>query len=226
MKRKISLSFMTVFILTIVMSFTAFAYGWESDDIGTYYWSNKDNTEWYADGWYWVPVDESGRAFCYYFDSDGYVLKNTDIDGWTVNENGAWVIDNIPQGMWISIPSDYYDVPVSTEGLSNSSLGGKYYYMYSDGRLSDKYLTVSVVDEETLTVVEYSTSVSGSWYFSSPQELKKRTENSYFLSFGGSEEYVFNSDGTLQIYIVSTQQNNGEYYNMRSLYRTYKKADE
>lgn len=88
MKRKI-LCVMVVLILTMSMSITAMAAEWKQDDIGWMYLeddgSNPFNT------WKWVGDK------CYYFGADGYMLANVVTpDGYTVDENGAW-IQSIPK---------------------------------------------------------------------------------------------------------------------------------
>ena len=78
--------------------------GWMIDPTGnTYYLNpNSDNTKGkMVTGWAWIP-DASGVKKCYYFNpvSDGYrgrLLKNTVIDGSTVNAEGAWTVNGVVQ---------------------------------------------------------------------------------------------------------------------------------
>ncbi len=72
-------------------SITSFA-AWHSDSNGCW-WQNDDGTR-PADTWQWIDGDNDGLAECYYFDSNGYVLKNTVTpDGYTVDANGALTIN-------------------------------------------------------------------------------------------------------------------------------------
>ena len=52
-------------------------------------------------GWLWIP-DANGVKRCYYFNpvSDGYrgkLLRNTVIDGSTVNADGVWTVNGVVQ---------------------------------------------------------------------------------------------------------------------------------
>ena len=43
--------------------------------------------------WAWIDTDNDGMAEGFYFDSNGYVLRNTTTpDGYQVNRIGAWVV--------------------------------------------------------------------------------------------------------------------------------------
>ena len=52
-------------------------------------------------GWVWIP-DANGVSRCYYFNPNsdgtrGKLLKDTTIDGSTVNADGAWVVNGVVQ---------------------------------------------------------------------------------------------------------------------------------
>ena len=52
-------------------------------------------------GWVWIP-DANGVKRCYYFNpvSDGYrgrLVKNTVIEGSTVNADGVWTVNGVVQ---------------------------------------------------------------------------------------------------------------------------------
>ena len=92
---------------TIIMPITSFASGWQgNDNIGWWYGTNENNTTWYQDGWHWVDGNNDGIAECYYFQNDGYVLRNTFApDGSLVNASGAWVIGETVQTKSVSLPA-------------------------------------------------------------------------------------------------------------------------
>lgn len=49
-------------------------------------------------GWQWIDTDSNGVSECYYFTDNGELLTNTTTpDGYTVNENGAWVTNGVVQ---------------------------------------------------------------------------------------------------------------------------------
>lgn len=86
---------MAALSLTLGSTMTSFA-GWQSDANG-YWWQNDDGT-WPANTWQWLDGNGDGIAECYYFGPDGYMLSNTTTpDGYTVNADGAWTIDNFTQ---------------------------------------------------------------------------------------------------------------------------------
>lgn len=78
--------------------------GWVTDPDGNIYYCNpiSDNTRGkMMTGWVWIP-DANGVKRCYYFNpvSDGYrgkLLKNTVIEGSSVNADGAWIVNGVVQ---------------------------------------------------------------------------------------------------------------------------------
>ena len=80
----------------VSMSITAFAGEWKQDAIG--WWYQNDDGSYLTNCWQWIDGNEDGIAENYYLDDNGYCLMNTVTpDGYTVNENGAWVIDGVIQ---------------------------------------------------------------------------------------------------------------------------------
>lgn len=82
-----------VVTLAVVMvmgsSITATAAEWKQD--GTTWRYQEDDGSYTANGWKWV------NEKCYYFDVNGIMLANcVTPDGYTVDENGAWLVD-VPQ---------------------------------------------------------------------------------------------------------------------------------
>lgn len=52
----------------------------------------------YAAGWQWMDTDGDSVSECYYIQDDGTMLSGTTTpDGYTVNEQGAWVADGVVQ---------------------------------------------------------------------------------------------------------------------------------
>lgn len=86
-KSATKLLFATI-VLTAGMSTTTWAADWKQDN-GQ--WQYEQDGGGYATGWQWID------SKCYYFDSNGYMAANTEIDGYTLNENGQWTVDGIVQ---------------------------------------------------------------------------------------------------------------------------------
>lgn len=82
--------------ITATMHINCLAAGWQLNSTG-YWYENADGT-WPANTWQWIDGNKDGRAECYYFNSDGYMLSNTITpDGYQVNSDGAWIENCVVQ---------------------------------------------------------------------------------------------------------------------------------
>ena len=62
------------------------------------WWYDLGNGNYYKSSWQWIDGNHDGIAECYCFDENGWMFENTITpDMFTVNENGAWTVDNIVQ---------------------------------------------------------------------------------------------------------------------------------
>ncbi|MFT4107177.1 MAG: hypothetical protein QM657_15590 [Lacrimispora sp.] len=87
----------TAVILSLFPVSTVFAGQWTQDST-TWKYQNDDGS--YAEGWNWID----GKS--YYFDSNGNMLANTTTpDGFTVNTDGAWVVNDVVQTQNSSVAS-------------------------------------------------------------------------------------------------------------------------
>lgn len=78
------------------MSVPTFAGSWQSDATGCWY-QNDDGT-YPINCWQWIDNNNDGIAENYYFNEKGYILVSTTTsDGYTVDANGAWIIDGVVQ---------------------------------------------------------------------------------------------------------------------------------
>ena len=79
--------------MSVLFSLTPFAAGWElgtGEHASQWKYVNADNTV--DTGWHVIDGNGDGIAEWYYFDQDGWLATScTTPDGYTVNENGAWV---------------------------------------------------------------------------------------------------------------------------------------
>ena len=79
-------------VFCMAVPFAAFAGTWRSDANGM--WYQFDDGSYPKGRWAWIDTDNDGMAEGFYFDQNGYVLRNTTTpDGYQVNELGAWVQD-------------------------------------------------------------------------------------------------------------------------------------
>ena len=135
--------------LCVLSSIPAFASGWQKDTVGWWYGTNENNTTWYNSGWQWVDGNNDGIAESYYFNSNGYIAVNTTVDGYTVNNDGAWTVNGIVQTKQVSLT----DTKTSTSGDSTNQQtsggnGGGSHYVTIGGR------TIIVSTGGTLTLDE------------------------------------------------------------------------
>lgn len=76
--------------MVMTASTTVWAAGWQKDPAGWRY--QKEDGNFLKDGWKWVD----GK--CYYFTASGVCLIDTTTpDGYTVDKDGAWVVDGVVQ---------------------------------------------------------------------------------------------------------------------------------
>lgn len=86
----------TTIMITLAMSSTVFAAGWQRDDTG-WCWQKEDGSR-ITGQWEWLDGNQDGIAECYYFDQGGYMQSGgTTPDGYMVNADGAWIVDGAVQ---------------------------------------------------------------------------------------------------------------------------------
>lgn len=117
--------------LCVLSSIPAFASGWQKDTVGWWYGTNENNTTWYNSGWQWVDGNNDGIAESYYFNSNGYIAVNTTVDGYTVNNDGAWTVNGIVQTKQVTADNTTTQTPQSggagstNQQTSNSNILGE-----------------------------------------------------------------------------------------------------
>ena len=91
----VSLCTLTSFVF--LLSGTAKA-DWIKGNSKNAWWYDLGNGKYYMSSWQWIDGNHDGIAECYCFDENGWMCENTITpDRFTVNENGAWTVDNIVQ---------------------------------------------------------------------------------------------------------------------------------
>ncbi len=108
---------MLVGVLSIASTFTSLA-NWEQVN-GQ--WKYSENNNYFSNGWYWLDGDSNGVAECYYLDVNGILAVSTTVEGYTVNESGAWVVNGMVQTKVISGSSDK-GRSESSQNQSNSGM--------------------------------------------------------------------------------------------------------
>ena len=133
--------------LSVLSCMPAFASGWQKDTVGWWYGTNENNTTWYNSGWQWVDGNNDGIAESYYFNSNGYIAVNTTVDGYTVNNDGAWTVNGIVQTKQVTADNTTTQTPQgggsgSTNQQAGSGNGGGSHYVTIGGR------TIKVSDDK------------------------------------------------------------------------------
>ena len=94
--RKKTLSIMLACAATMLMATPAFAAGWQKDNVG--WWYQNDDGTYPKKEWRWLDGNGDGIAECYYFNPSGYCVMNAMTpDGYSVNVDGAWVVNGVVQ---------------------------------------------------------------------------------------------------------------------------------
>lgn len=84
-----------VISITILSTMPVYA-GWEQTG-ATWKYQNTDKT-YMTNTWAWLDGNNDGISECYYFGADGIMLSNvTTADGFLVNADGQWVVNNVVQ---------------------------------------------------------------------------------------------------------------------------------
>ena len=71
---------------------------WVKGESKNAWWFDFGNGDYFKSSWQWIDGNQDGIAECYCFDENGWMYENTTTpDGYTVNENGAWTVNNVVQ---------------------------------------------------------------------------------------------------------------------------------
>ena len=117
MKKNLFKTMLLAGSLTVLLSFTAFAGEWKQDTTG-WWWQNDDGS-YPTSQWQWVDGNNDGISECFYFDPNGYIVTNTEVEGSTINSDGAWVVDGIVQTKQTGVPEN--DSTPNTENSTKSN---------------------------------------------------------------------------------------------------------
>ena len=95
MNRKGTQIFTTAVFMSMALNQITFAGEWKSDEVGQ--WYQNDDGSYPVNTWQWIDGNGDGVAESYYFDENGYLLTNVTKDGYTVNVDGAWMVNGVVQ---------------------------------------------------------------------------------------------------------------------------------
>ena len=80
-----------IFCLSVSNGMIVFAGQWQKNETG--WWYQNDDGSYPVNKWEWLDGDNDGVAECYYFDGNGYMVVDSEVDGYTINSDGAWNIN-------------------------------------------------------------------------------------------------------------------------------------
>lgn len=108
--KRLWIMLLTVCTLSMLMVSTAFASGWTTGqgENSSRWWYDLENGQYYgiptqAVEWQWLDGNGDGTAECYAFDREGWMYAGTTTpDGYEVNADGAWTVDDIVQTMAVA----------------------------------------------------------------------------------------------------------------------------
>lgn len=107
-------------VLSLSLTVPVFAGSWQLDANG--YWYQNDDHSYPANTWQWIDSNNDGIAESYFFNENGYLLVNTTTpDGFTVDANGAWIVDGIVQTKTISVPASAASTQTQNQNTSASA---------------------------------------------------------------------------------------------------------
>ena len=113
-------SFLCAFMsFVFLLSGTAKA-DWVKGESKNAWWYDLGNGNYYKSSWQWIDGNHDGIAECYCFDENGWMFENAITpDRYTVNENGAWTVDNIVQTKSVNLISQN-NTNNNTDAVSNT----------------------------------------------------------------------------------------------------------
>lgn len=112
MKKVLTMAMALAMVATV--HHTCLAAGWQQDSIG-YWYENEDGT-WPSNTWQWIDGNRDGKAECYYFNENGYMLSNTiSPDGYLVNWDGAWIENGEVQIQSVPVMAVEMEILTETE---------------------------------------------------------------------------------------------------------------
>ena len=144
-------------LMTAGSGMTVSAGQWQSDTNG-WWWQNDDGS--YPVGsWQWLDGNNDGTAECYYFDGNGYMLANTTTpDGYSVDGNGAWVVNGVIQTQTSSAQAQTGETQT---GVYTDDYSGTYAVPYFEMDGSKTYHDVVITYDAGSNSILYNDTAAG-----------------------------------------------------------------
>lgn len=194
--------------MTLSAAMQAFAGSWQQDptrpanDNGVSNWRYQNDDGSFTTGcWAWIDGNLDGVAESYRFDDDGWMYASTNIDGYDVNGDGAWVSNGqvMTQGVWTPVnqpetPAVYSNQQTS-EWLQDSR--GRQ-YKNAKGELVTGWKKIDgnqyYFDGNGYALTGFQQAEGQDYYFTQTGELVKKTyhsvEEGVYYVIDKKEHYV------------------------------------
>lgn len=175
-RRILSVVLTTAMVLST--GITAIAGTWRTgaDSNQSRWWYDNEDGSYAVNGWHWIDGNQDGIAECYYFDNNGWMYVSGETpDGYTVNENGAWVANGVVEVKSVSSSI------ASTESTEST-----------DSRIG-AYHPVKHIDVGGNT---YATAEGlADWGMVGINIIEATDDSVTILSFGADKAYVYTRSG-------------------------------
>lgn len=169
-------------LMALSMTGQAFAGGWMQDaskpanENGiSNWWYQRDDGSYPVACWEWIDGNRDGIAESYRFNESGWMYVSTNVDGYDVNDSGAWTTNGVVE---TKNTSSQADVPENTVGSWVTDSGRKQ-YIYSNGEYATGWKKISgkqyYFDESGCALTGYEEIDGQYYYFNGNGELVKKT---------------------------------------------------
>lgn len=154
------------FVMTATITIPVFAGTWVQDPARpanqggiSNWWYRNDDGSYPSNTWTWLDGNRDGVSECYRFDANGWLYVSTKIDGFDVNDSGAWLVNGTVQtkksstenqggtasetskkNQWVtdSVGSKYYDSKGNVS-IGWKKISGTKYYFDENGYMATGY---------------------------------------------------------------------------------------
>lgn len=177
--------------LTLIGAAGVYAGQWRSgssSNAGRWWYANNDGT-FLKNGWYWLDGDSDGTAECYYFDSDGWLVTSTTVDGSEVNKDGKWMVNGKVQTRDFRTETAQNEAIETVDAFDTPDTGTASYGSTKSSKSSSSKSSALTVSGETLIAMESPFSTSRTVEVSSSSKSNSGSSSSNVITEGDFAVY-------------------------------------
>ena len=182
---------------------------WCQESTGWWYKLTEDGKTFLANTWYHIK-DADGVVRYYYFDQNGWLMTNTTVEGYTLDENGRWTVNGEVQ---VAPETEHYATSIdfakqhasstSSSSTSTTSTSSKGKTGVTNG--GKAWVTSGKGDNPanaTFTQGYTSSTISGSTITNSWANFKMTLAGAKLATEGDGTDVYIDSDTTSNLYIT------------------------